>query len=151
VSRDDATRTVADAMLTEPKVCRADATVATLRDLFTDDHVHCALLVEGGLLVDVVEPQDLLGVDAARPARGLGRIAGRTIAPADDLTAMHGHMLDHGIRRRAVVDADGRLLGLLCLKRSGTGFCSDEGVAARAAERALAGTGPSCPDRRAPV
>ena len=37
-------------------------------------------------------------------------------------------MITTGIRRLAVVDGDLRLLGLLCLKASRTGFCSDEGV-----------------------
>ena len=40
-----------------------------------------------------------------------------------------------GDRRLAVVEDDGRLLGLLCLKRSGDGFCTDAGVAERRAAR----------------
>ena len=35
-------------------------------------------------------------------------------------------------RRLAVVDAEGMLLGLLALKASGTGFCSDVDVECRA-------------------
>jgi hypothetical protein len=42
--------------------------------------------------------------------------------------------------RLAVVDDDGVLTGLLCLKRKLTGFCTDADVAARAAERATAPT-----------
>jgi hypothetical protein len=38
-------------------------------------------------------------------------------------------------RRLAVVDCSGRLLGLLCRKNSGTGYCSDEGIRQRAAKR----------------
>ena len=34
-------------------------------------------------------------------------------------------LLENGIRRAAVVDDGGRLLGLLCLKRHGNGFCTD--------------------------
>ena len=37
-----------------------------------------------------------------------------------------------GRRRAAVTSADGRLLGLLCLKASQAGFCSDQDVRARA-------------------
>jgi hypothetical protein len=37
-----------------------------------------------------------------------------------------------GRRRAAVTSADGRLLGLLCLKASQAGFCSDHDVRARA-------------------
>jgi hypothetical protein len=40
-------------------------------------------------------------------------------------------MRQQGRRRLAVVDADGALLGLLCLKASGDGFCSDDGIASR--------------------
>jgi len=36
-----------------------------------------------------------------------------------------------GRRRLAVVDGEGRLVGLLCLKASGSGFCSNEDVASR--------------------
>jgi hypothetical protein len=36
-----------------------------------------------------------------------------------------------GQRRATVTSADGRLLGLLCLKASRTGFCSDQDVCAR--------------------
>jgi hypothetical protein len=43
----------------------------------------------------------------------------------------HQLLLSTGQRRRAVVDHSGRLLGLLCLKRRLTGFCSDNDVAAR--------------------
>lgn len=38
-------------------------------------------------------------------------------------------------RRLAVIDDHGMLLGLLCLKRTGLGFCSDTDVQARADER----------------
>jgi hypothetical protein len=38
-------------------------------------------------------------------------------------------------RRLAVVDGTGRLVGLLCLKRTLDGFCSDADVRARAVER----------------
>jgi FdhD protein len=44
-----------------------------------------------------------------------------------------------GRRRAAVTSADGRLLGLLCLKASRRGFCSDQDVRARA----LVGAGPA--------
>ena len=38
-------------------------------------------------------------------------------------------------RRLAVVDEDGSLAGLLCLRRDGRGFCTDEGIRARVAAR----------------
>ena len=41
-------------------------------------------------------------------------------------------VLIRGRRRVAVINNDGRLLGLLCLKASQAGFCSDQDVRARA-------------------
>ena len=127
--------TVADAMLTAPKVCGPDASVADLRDLFEDDHVHCALLADGRRLVSVVERPDLAGASGEEPAARFGRLEGRTISADDDLVEAHRQMVAERVRRLAVVD-DGELVGLLCLKKSGDGFCTEEGVAARAAERA---------------
>jgi hypothetical protein len=56
------------------------------------------------------------------------------IGPDDDREGVRQSMLRNRLRRIAVVDEHGALLGLLCLKRSGTGFCSDDDVAARAAD-----------------
>ncbi|MFT4262899.1 MAG: hypothetical protein QM572_05935, partial [Nocardioides sp.] len=71
--------TVADAMLTAPKVSPAEATVADLHALFADDHVHCAILVagpaEGERVIAVVTPADLLGAPGQAPAAPLGRLA----------------------------------------------------------------------------
>jgi hypothetical protein len=47
-------------------------------------------------------------------------------------------MRQTGRRRLAVVDEDGTLLGLLCLKATGLGFCSDDAIAQR--RRAQAGS-----------
>jgi hypothetical protein len=41
-----------------------------------------------------------------------------------------------GRRRLAVTSDDGTLVGLLCLKASGNGFCSDGDVASRRLGRA---------------
>jgi CBS domain-containing protein len=119
-------------MLRCAKVHRQAATVAEVRALFADDHVHCALLAEAGRLVAVVERDDLGPGPAGALAAGYGTLAGRVVHPGADLAATHRSMLGQGRRRLAVVDADGMLLGLLCLKRSSLGFCSDADVAARA-------------------
>ena len=44
----------------------------------------------------------------------------------------HQALLRERRRRLAVVGEGGRLLGLLCLKKDGTGYCSDEGIWERA-------------------
>ena len=124
--------TAAAAMVTRPKVHPPSATVGELRAFFTDEHVHIALLVEDGELVGAIERPDLAAASPDdAPASELATIEGRTIdadiALSDALTAMRLG----GRRRLAVTNADGELLGLLCLKASGRGFCSDEDVASR--------------------
>ncbi|WP_406631156.1 CBS domain-containing protein [Amycolatopsis sp. WGS_07] len=121
--------TVGEAMLRAPKVLDATATVGEVRALFEDDHVHAALVVAERTLLGVVERADLAGLPDALPAYRAGRLAGRVISPEADLSST---WLGMSRRRLAVVDEDGELLGLLCLKRSGRGFCSDAEVAARA-------------------
>jgi CBS domain-containing protein len=109
--------TVAAAALRRPKVLPAAATVGEARTALADDHVHALLVVDDGLLLAVVEREDL---------------EGRTVAPDADLSTTWAGMAARGRRRLAVVDERGLLVGLLCLKRSGRGFCSAADVAARA-------------------
>ncbi|MER5675261.1 CBS domain-containing protein [Pseudonocardia alni] len=124
------------AMIAGPKTCSRTTTVHQARETFRDDHVHALLVVDRGVLLAVVERGDLEGRPAAAPVRWLGTLAGRTVAPTEPVDAARERMRAAGRRRLAVVDGHGRLLGLLCLKRSGAGFCTDEGVRARASERA---------------
>ncbi|GAB3663884.1 hypothetical protein GCM10027589_27670 [Actinocorallia lasiicapitis] len=129
-------RTVADAMLRRPKLHGPHVTAGELQTLFLDDHVHAALLVGPGLrLLAVVERADLAEAKPSDPALPLGGLDGRTTRPAADLTGVWQRMIDQERRRLAVVDAAGLLVGLLALKRSRAGFCTDAGVQARRAER----------------
>jgi hypothetical protein len=130
--------TVADAMLVAPVVHPLSTTVSELRDFFRDDHVHAALMASAsGRLAAVVERGDLAAAQAGDAAAApLGLLAGRTVPPEASLAEVHRAMVAAGRRRVAVTGADGRLLGLLCLKASGTGFCSDQNVRARALDRA---------------
>jgi predicted transcriptional regulator len=127
--------TVASAMVTKPTTHDTSASVAELSRFFADDHVHAALIVSGRRLVSVVERDDLAGAGPDRPAARLGRLGKRTINPGYDLGWAFLDMLRTGRRRLAVTDANGYLVGLLCMKRSQSGFCSDRDVAARAVER----------------
>jgi len=132
--------TVGDAMLLQPTVHPADLTVAQARDAFTSSAKrHMLLLVADGILVGTVTPDDL-DPDTPPAAWAIGRasLEGRTVSLDAPLDQTHEEMCRRGIRRLAVTDGQGRLLGLLCLKRSRRGFCSDEGVAALRAERANA-------------
>ena len=126
---------VGEAMIHHPKVWSADVTVADLRRAFDDDHLHAALVVDGGRLLAVVTREDIATSPAADLARRYGHLRERVIDLDDDLARVWTGMARAGIRRPAVVDDESALLGLLCLKRSGRGFCSDADVAARAAER----------------
>ena len=134
-------RTAAEAMLTTPVRHPLSVTVREIRDFFRDDHVHAALIVSpAGYLEAVVERDDIADgqpLDAA--AAPLGRLAGRTVPAGASLAEVHRAMSAAGWRRAAVTSADGRLLGLLCLKASRAGFCSDQDVRARALGKAGAG------------
>lgn len=131
-------RTASDVMVTAPKTLPADASVAQVWATFSDDHVHMVLLVGDGVLHTTVRRGDL-GADAppGASARSYGTLAGRTVAPHESAETVRLRLVGSGQRRLAVVGAGHELLGLVCLKRDGTGFCSDEGVAARARERAV--------------
>ncbi len=140
-------RTAAEVMLTAPVRHPLSATVGEIRDFFRDGHVHAALIVSpDGYLEAVVERDDIAGcqaLDAA--AASLGRLAGRTVLAGASLAGVRRAMTTAGRRRAAVTSADGRLLGLLCLKASRVGFCSDQDVQARALSQAdtaaVGGTG----------
>ncbi|MGY1763235.1 HPP family protein [Geodermatophilus sp. SYSU D00779] len=128
--------TVADVMVSRPKTLPADASLAAVRAVLADDHVVMVLLTEDGVLRGTLLREDLPdtapGAAAALP---LSRLTGRTVAPAVPLADVHALLVRTGRRRLAVVDDEGRLLGLLCLKRRRTGYCTDAGVAERARSR----------------
>ncbi len=127
-------RTLADAMLTTPVRHPLGATVREIREFFDDDHVHAALIVgPAGYLAAVVERADITHSQVAGAAAApWGRLAGRTVLEDASLTEIQRVMNAAGRRRAAVISEDGRLLGLLCLKASRAGFCSEEDVRARA-------------------
>jgi hypothetical protein len=123
-------------MVTCPKTHGPESRPEEIRALLEDDHVHMALIVTtDGQLMTTIEMSDL-GVTAnPRSAAELGTLVGRTVSPWRAVAGARAALLRQGRRRLAVVDSSGQLLGLLCMKRDGTGFCSDEGVGARADEQ----------------
>jgi predicted transcriptional regulator len=119
-------------MVTRPAVHRASTTVGELRAFFDDDHVHMALLVDDGALVGAIERADLVAATSDEtPVCELATLDARTVAPDAALPDAFAAMRRAGRRRLAVTTEDSALLGLLCLKASGNGFCCDEDVAAR--------------------
>lgn len=126
--------TALDLALRSPKVLPATATVAEVRAFYADsDHVHLALLVDAtGVLVSAVSAVDLSPeLPGEVPAVMVGRLTGRTVHATVDETGVSDMLQRGGMRRLAVVDDDGRLLGLICRKRSGRGYCTDAGVRQR--------------------
>ena len=126
---------VAQAMVTSPKVFGPELSRSDLDRLFADDHVHAALVIDGGRLMTVIERTDLEDSLPDTDPCSLGTLTRRVVAPDVPLAAVHARMRQEQRRRLAVIDESGRLLGLLCLKKSGTGFCSDADVRSRALER----------------
>ena len=127
---------VADAMVTCPTTHGLDTAVDEIRAFFVDDHVHMALIVAAGRrLVTTIERPDL-PASSSRLSRAaeLGTLTGRTVGPSSALYAVTAALLRDRRRRLAVVDDRGRVLGLLCLKKTGTGYCSDGDVRERAEE-----------------
>ena len=132
--------TVLDRMLNLATTHPVDATIGDARAFFGDVHKHLMLLVEDGFLRGTVTRDDLeTTLPDTRPALDVARLEGRTVPPDADAEVVRRELGSSGMRRIAVVDADLRLLGLLCLKKHQRGFCSDENVADRAAERQAAG------------
>jgi CBS-domain-containing membrane protein len=133
---------VSDAMLRYPKVLDAQATVDEARAALTDDHVHMVLLTEGSTLVGTLVRTDLphpiqRSDQGSGPALPWSTLRDRTVPSATSADTVNKLLIERGLRRLAVIDHDGTLLGLMCLKRSRTGFCSDEDVASRAQSRVL--------------
>lgn len=138
-------RTVADVLVRHPKTLPADTTVDQARACFADDHVHMLLLTESGRLLGTLVRSDVPpSLDGTAPALAHSRLAGRTIAADTPVDQARTLLTTREQRRLAVIDDHGILLGLLCLKRRLTGFCTDTDIAARAADHR---SGPAQPFR----
>jgi hypothetical protein len=125
-------------------------TVEQARAVLANPKLHLVLITEHGRLLGTLVESDL-GEWAAGMALTWASLGpDRLVGPEADPELIRAQMIRAGQRRRAVVDADGHLLGLLCLKRHQRGFCSDADVAARRAEReALGDAQGSTPSRSA--
>jgi hypothetical protein len=97
------------------------------------------IVATDGRLITTIERPDLAVISRSARVAELGTLIGRTAGPADLLGVATAMLLRQGRRRLAVLDDDGRLFGLLCLKKDGTGYCSDEGIRERARRAAQPG------------
>jgi CBS domain-containing protein len=133
---------VRDVMATRPKTLPASASVDDARSALADDHVHMVLLTRGAILLGTLVRADLPPTAPGDgPALPWSTLSGRTTAPDVPVAPVRQLLVRAGLRRLAVADADGTLLGLLCLKSSGAGFCSDADITSRAMA-ATTGHGP---------
>ena len=129
--------TAADAMVRHPKVHPATLTVGEARHVLTDDHVHMVLLTQHGHLVGTLLRDDVPAAAADEDlALRWAQLRGRTVTSSTPVEVVRQRLVELGQRRAAVVGDDGQLLGLVCLKRKLSGFCSDADVAARRCEHA---------------
>ena len=126
---------VREVMLRHPKTLPARASIIQARAVLNNNHVHLVLLTEGRKLVGTLTRTDLPPPETVGSALAWSTLVGRTVSPDIPTTVVHDLLTGQGIRRVAVVDADGSLLGLMCLKQRRTGFCSDADVAARSRSR----------------
>jgi len=123
-------------MISAPKTLPIDTQVEAVRRAFDDSHVHMLLLTHRGILCGTLLRGDLQpGLPPNVAALPLATVRGRTVRPEQRISTIHQWLVRSGQRRLAVVNDDGRLLGLLCLKSDQTGFCTDQGVAAREGDR----------------
>jgi len=125
VDRDEATDLqVKDVMVRRPKTLGADATVADLREQFTNPRVQCALLADGGRFVGAISPAELPEIAGAdEPARAYARSDVPTLGPDAPMTEAIALLEARGDFRLVVIDGEA-LAGLLCLDRRGTTFCT---------------------------
>ena len=128
---------VEDEMLRRPKSWPTSLTVGDAREVLGDDHLHAILVVDGAVLRGVIVEGDVPDdVEDDQHALVHARLDGRTVRVGATLDEARELLEQSRSRRLAVVDDAGLLVGLLCLKRHGRGFCSDAGVEARRASRA---------------
>src|SRR4051812_7577981 len=92
--------TVAEVAVTCAELHGRDTTVGELRELFGDDHVHLALLVDRGRLVAAVERSDLRPeLEDTLPARLVGAVEGRVVGPGAPVAETLARMREVGRRR----------------------------------------------------
>lgn len=119
-------------MLRRPKTLAADASIADVRAALEDDHLHMVLLTDGSTLVGTLTRADLPDSGSVGAATRWSTLTGRTVQAQESAAEVEQMLVEQGSRRVAVVDDRDALLGLLCLKRRGRGFCSDADIESRA-------------------
>ena len=127
IGRDDAAgQLVRDVMVRRPKTVPVDASVAALREHFTNPRVQTALLADGGRFAGAIAPSELPDdAPPSAPARDYARLDVPTMTPDATMADALALLDRRGDYRLVVLDDDGTtLVGLLCLDRTRAGFCT---------------------------
>jgi CBS domain-containing protein len=129
MSRDEAAAMlVRDVMVRRPKTLPAEASVAELRDHFTNPRVQTALLARDGRFAGAIAPSELPDdAPGDEPARSYARVDVPTLPPDASMADALALMDSRGDHRLVVLDGEGdgaTLVGLLCLDRTGASFCT---------------------------
>jgi Mg/Co/Ni transporter MgtE len=121
--------TVADVTHSRFKALPATTTVGEVRAWFSaSESYKLALLVDEDRYVGSLVPEDLSGASDPEELASARARRGPTVSP--DAPAKEGEALalSSGTLRAAVVDADGRLLGVVALTTDLQGFCGTGGT-----------------------
>jgi CBS domain-containing protein len=119
----DAGPTVRDVMLKEARAIAPDTPVAAVRETFANPHVKLMLVADGDRYLGTVAPHDLDGA-ADGTIAALVESGTPRVAPEDPIDKALALLSEPGTDRVPVVDADGRLHGLVCLNRRRSAFCA---------------------------
>jgi CBS domain-containing protein len=119
----DAGPTVRDVMLGEARAISPDTPVADVRETFANPRVKLMLVADGDRYLGTVAPDRLDG--AADGTIGAhADPGGPRVAPEDPVAKALALLAETEADRVPVVDADGRLHGLVCLNRRRSAFCA---------------------------
>jgi CBS domain-containing protein len=115
--------TAADLMHRRITTLPASATVGELRAYFAESTSHkLALLVDGERYVGALEPVALDGAPDGDAASGYAE-RGETVAPDVPADVARERAMAMASSRLPVVDADGRLAGIIAINSRRDGFC----------------------------
>jgi CBS domain-containing protein len=113
-------KSVKDVMTSNPCTIDADQTVAYAAKMLKDENVGLAPVVEGNRLVGTLTDRDIVirvVADGKDPqtvkVRDVASSDLVTVDPQQDLDEALRLMAQHKVRRLAVVEEDGRLVGVL--------------------------------------
>jgi tRNA-Thr(GGU) m(6)t(6)A37 methyltransferase TsaA len=123
-ARERARPCVRDVMCLDPRTVPHHATIGEVRQLFDNPRIRVALLVQHGTCIGVIGRGNIEATARDEDAAGSIARTPETIPAEASLAQAHRALVGHATGRLVVVDEHGKLQGLLCLKHSGTGFCS---------------------------